>query len=396
MSHAMSAFLSRAAMPLAPERVGDRVRCVFCDDLARKHGRARRAAARQRAGPGPAGLGAKVSAGPFQPPAVEPAPLAGRGTGRHADGCAASQLNVLGPRGRPNRPSARWPSALRAALEGWEPYIWIVSDTRHQACATWRTSRPNCSTTGLLAEDYPQAAGRGPVWRAGSIVLRNGVAIEAFGTGQRHPRPAPRRASPHAHRLRRLAERRPHPVGRAARSLAKLVPRHADEGRHRRGPTSSTWPPRCTARPWPWNCTARPGWTSRDLQGHPALAGEHVAVAAVGGPVHRRRKPPLPPARPGSSTEQHRPAMDAGAIVLWPEEEDLYTLMCMRAESGRTAFEREKQNSPVNPELCEWPESVFRRGDLVRGLAGSICRSRRWPWTRARGATRGAATIRRW
>ena len=31
----------------------------------------------------------------------------------------------------------------------------------------------------------------------------------------------------------------------------------------------------------------------------------------------------------------------------------------MRAESGRTTFEREKQNSPVNPELCEWPESYF-------------------------------------
>ena len=51
--------------------------------------------------------------------------------------------------------------------------------------------------------------------------------------------------------------------------------------------------------------------------------------------------------------------MDAGAIVLWPEEEDLYTLMCMRIEGGRTAFEREKQNSPINPDLCEWPESYF-------------------------------------
>ena len=57
--------------------------------------------------------------------------------------------------------------------------------------------------------------------------------------------------------------------------------------------------------------------------------------------------------------QQHRRDMDAGAIVLWPEEEDLYTLMCMWAEGGRTAFEREKQNSPVNPELCEWPESYF-------------------------------------
>jgi len=57
--------------------------------------------------------------------------------------------------------------------------------------------------------------------------------------------------------------------------------------------------------------------------------------------------------------QQHGAAMNAGAVVLWPEEEDLYRLMCMRAESGHTAFEREKQNSPINPDLCEWPESYF-------------------------------------
>jgi predicted phage terminase large subunit-like protein len=28
-------------------------------------------------------------------------------------------------------------------------------------------------------------------------------------------------------------------------------------------------------------------------------------------------------------------------------------------ESGRTAFEREKQGRPLNPELCEWPEDYF-------------------------------------
>src|SRR6201999_2123845 len=57
--------------------------------------------------------------------------------------------------------------------------------------------------------------------------------------------------------------------------------------------------------------------------------------------------------------EANRAAMDAGAVVLWPAEEDLYTLMKMRVESGRTAFEREKQGSPVDPDLCEWPELYF-------------------------------------
>ena len=46
-------------------------------------------------------------------------------------------------------------------------------------------------------------------------------------------------------------------------------------------------------------------------------------------------------------------------MLLWPEAEDLYTLMCIRAESGRTAFERKKQNSPIDPDACEWPESYF-------------------------------------
>jgi predicted phage terminase large subunit-like protein len=61
--------------------------------------------------------------------------------------------------------------------------------------------------------------------------------------------------------------------------------------------------------------------------------------------------------------EERQEAMDAGAVVLWREVESLYTLMRMRVEIGRTAFEREKQGKPVNPELCEWPEEYF--GDHI-------------------------------
>lgn len=57
--------------------------------------------------------------------------------------------------------------------------------------------------------------------------------------------------------------------------------------------------------------------------------------------------------------EANKQQMLAGAVVLWPEAEDLYTLMQIRVESGRPAFEREKQGCPFDPELCEWPESYF-------------------------------------
>src|SRR5262245_590783 len=44
-----------------------------------------------------------------------------------------TKINVVGPRGGAKSTLVTLAYVLRAALEGWEPYIWIVSDTRHQA-----------------------------------------------------------------------------------------------------------------------------------------------------------------------------------------------------------------------------------------------------------------------
>lgn len=47
------------------------------------------------------------------------------------------------------------------------------------------------------------------------------------------------------------------------------------------------------------------------------------------------------------------------AETLWPEREDLYSLMLLRASIGHSAFESEKQSSPVDPASCEWPSEYF-------------------------------------
>ena len=46
-----------------------------------------------------------------------------------------SKLNVLGPRGGAESTVATLAYPLREALLGREPYIWILSDTAHQAHA---------------------------------------------------------------------------------------------------------------------------------------------------------------------------------------------------------------------------------------------------------------------
>ena len=96
-----------------------------------------------------------------------------------------TKINVLGPRGGAKSTIGALALPLRAAVECWENYIWIVSDTKHQACAHLENIKSELLDNHRLSKDFPKAVGRGLVWRGNSIVLRNGATIEAFGTGQR-------------------------------------------------------------------------------------------------------------------------------------------------------------------------------------------------------------------
>ncbi len=70
----------------------------------------------------------------------------------------------------PSRPSAPWPCHF-AAVECWEPYIWIVSDTKHQACAHLENIKAELLDNQGLARDFPEVVGRGPIWRGNLIAL---------------------------------------------------------------------------------------------------------------------------------------------------------------------------------------------------------------------------------
>ena len=179
----MNAQSHLADAGLKPARIGRLVE-IFRDELAVRHGWARRYRATLN---GDAGLLAWAE---HHLPAhfTRPPSQMHKWLGRHLDRMPhahPAKLNVLGPRGAAKSTVATLAFPLRMALENREPYIWIVSDTKHQACAHLENLKTELADNPLLAAAYPQAAGRGPVWRANSIVLKNGVAIEAFGTGQR-------------------------------------------------------------------------------------------------------------------------------------------------------------------------------------------------------------------
>lgn len=74
-----------------------------------------------------------------------------------------TKLNLIGPRGSAKSTVATLAYVLRAAAEAFEPYVWIVSDTKHQACAHLENIKSELVDNGLLATRYPRpplASGR--------------------------------------------------------------------------------------------------------------------------------------------------------------------------------------------------------------------------------------------
>ena len=96
-----------------------------------------------------------------------------------------SKVNVIGPRGSAKSTIATLCYVLQAAVEGWERYIWIVSDTKEQVQTHLDNVKGELVGNQLLRRHYPNAVGHGRRWRATTIELANGVVIESYGTGQR-------------------------------------------------------------------------------------------------------------------------------------------------------------------------------------------------------------------
>jgi predicted phage terminase large subunit-like protein len=97
-----------------------------------------------------------------------------------------TQAAYLAPRGSAKSTIVTLSYALRAALEGWEPYILILTEAGGQAEKFVGDLRAELEGNPLLAAIYPGECGPGAgEWRADAVRLRNGVLVEAIGRGGR-------------------------------------------------------------------------------------------------------------------------------------------------------------------------------------------------------------------
>lgn len=268
-----------------------------------------------------------------------------------------SKINLIGPRGSAKSTIATLCYVLRAAVEKWEPYIWIVSDTKEQAQTHLENVKAELTGNAFLARCYPRAVGQGRHWRANSIELANGVVVESYGTGQ-------------GIRGRRRGAERPSLIvcddlqsdshisspGRREASRQWFYGTLLNAGTQQTNIINLATALHREALALELHRTA--GWISRNFPAivvwptNMELWNEWESLYCDAEKPHAREAA-------WAFFEQNPSDMEAGAIVLWPAAESLYSLMQLRVEIGHTAFDREKQGSPVNPELCEWPETYF-------------------------------------
>jgi len=267
------------------------------------------------------------------------------------------RVNLIGPRGHAKSTVATLAYVLKCAVEASEPYIWIVSDTKEQAQLHLENVKRELADNEQLAEDYPLSVGKGRRWQRQAIELANGVVIEAWGTGQ-------------SIRGRRRREHRPTLIvcddlqndSHISSAQQRQTTRQWFHGTLLKAGTAATnvlnLATALHRQALAVELDSSPGWTARRfaaIVSWPTNIDRWTEWESIYCDVEN------PHARNAARQffDDHRAEMEAGAVVLWPEEEDLYTLMRMRVESGHTAFEREKQGAPLDPELCEWPESYF-------------------------------------
>lgn len=264
--------------------------------------------------------------------------------------------NILGHRGASKTTRTR-PLILRSSLEGWEPYILLVMDTFEQAAQQLENLKHELVDNKAIRAAYPDVAGEGPKWRDDFIVLRNGVRIDAIGTGQkvrgrtrldRRPTLIVCDDLQNDEQVQSEAQRR-----KAWQWFVRALMRAGEEGVTNVVNLATTLHPDAIA----CRLETHGGWQTRR---YPAIVRwpermdlweqwEQVYVDALNADRE---------AEATAFYEAHRVDMEAGAELQWPARFPLLGLMQART-LGHAAFESEMQCNPIDPETCEFEASYF-------------------------------------
>lgn len=252
---------------------------------------------------------------------------------------------IAAPRGNAKSTIVSQIFVVWTIVTGRKRYPLIIMDAFEQAATMLEAIKAELEFNPRLAMDFPKAAGKGRVWQVGTIITPNDAKVQVFGSGKRmrglrHGPYRPDlvigddlendenvRSPDQRDKLENWLKKTVLSLGDADDSMDVIIIGtilHYDSvlSRLLRNPL---WKRRRfkSVMQWPDRMDLWEQWEELLLN----MDDEGAAAQAF--------------------YLNHKEDMEAGAIVSWPDGQPLLTLMRKRARDGRTAFDSEQQNDPV-------------------------------------------------
>lgn len=234
----------------------------------------------------------------------------------------------------------------------------IVSETNAQSEDFISFIKAELEMNERLKQDFPELCGEGPIWRADTIITRNGVKIRGVGAGQKL-------------RGMRHGSKRPDLVivddlendeQVESPDQRKKLEKWFFKALMKIGQKDTVYIVIGTILHYDSllsNLLKKPGWKGTKFKAVLKFSQsklwekweEIFANISIGKEEAEKRADQF--------FATNREEMLKGVEVLWPEVEDYYYLMKMRISDGPAYFESEKQNEPINPEDAVFLEEWF-------------------------------------
>lgn len=266
------------------------------------------------------------------------------------------------PRGNAKSTWATLVLILWSAAYRYRAFPLILSETTSQAIDFISFIKAELETNERLAQDFPHLCGEGPVWRADTIITRNGVKIRGVGAGQKL-------------RGMRHGSKRPDLVvgddlendeSVESADQRKKLEKWFFKALMKIGQPNTVYIVIGTILHYDSllsNLLKKPGWKGRKfkavLKYSQSRLWEKWESIFTDISIGKEEAE----AKADEFFEANREEMLEGTEVLWPEVESYYYLMKMRISDGPAYFDSEKQNEPINPEDCLFREEWIQYYD---------------------------------
>ncbi|MGJ7611825.1 MULTISPECIES: phage terminase large subunit [unclassified Variovorax] len=266
---------------------------------------------------------------------------------------------LAAPRGEAKSTKVSLSFVTWCVVTGIKWYAVIIMDAFEQAAEMLEAIKAELEANPRMQSDFPEACGRGKVWRAGVIVTANGRKIEAFGSskkirGRRHGAHRPDLAvmddiendenvntPAQRDKLQKFVTASVLNLGPPDDSMDAILigtVLHYDSvlARFLKNPLWNRKVFKAIIQ-WPENMVLWDEFESLLLNAETPQLGEAAAMA-----LYRERQE----------------EMDKGALVSWPALRPIFKLMIRRAREGHSAFDSEQQNDPVAGEDAPFSKSI--------------------------------------